>query len=144
MHVFVGAPVLLGMILWALIVSRGFRLFAGSFAAVGTLYPMAAGASPVTLACFGEVARFEAGKQVNPIGEKYSVVVKIDTASKSLVVGDSSFAITDPDRETIVSMGDHGSVSLNRITGWLTFHSIEAAGGLKTFDGACQRAAPLF
>ncbi|SDJ17769.1 MULTISPECIES: hypothetical protein [Bradyrhizobium] len=102
-------------------------------------------AGEALLSCWGTVELIQQGKQVNPVDEKSSIAVAVDTASKTIMINGVSWPIAgDASRETIVSMDpDKGSVTLNRITGAVSAHFIEY-NGLKKFYGECKPAQKLF
>jgi|SRR3954471_15133039 hypothetical protein len=99
----------------------------------------------VLLACRGTVALIQRGKQVNPIDEKYSIAVAVDTARRIVTINDVQWPFFgEASGETIVSMDPNkGSLTLNRITGVISAHFIEF-NGLKTFYGECKPAEKLF
>jgi len=102
-------------------------------------------AATSTFSCDGEVALLAGGKQVNPVGEKSSMSVKVDLSAKALTVDGVTFpTFGRTDSETIVAMEPNkGSVTFNRITGVLSAHLI-TYDGLRTFYGKCLPAKPLF
>jgi hypothetical protein len=102
-------------------------------------------AEEVLLSCWGTVELIQQGRQVNPVDEKSSIAVAVDTTGKPIMINGVSWPIAgDASRETIVSMDpDKGSVTLNRITGAVSAHFIEY-NGLKKFYGECKPAQKLF
>jgi hypothetical protein len=75
--------------------------------------------------------------------ERSSISVAVDVVKKTITINGISWSIPDVSHETIVSMDDKGSVSLNRITGAVNVHFIEL-NGLKKFYGECKVAQKLF
>jgi hypothetical protein len=105
--------------------------------------PRSAKADEVLLSCWGTVELMQQGKQVNVPDERSSLAVAVDVAKKTVTINGIKWAIADVSRETIVSMDDKGSVSLNRITGAVNVHFIEL-NGLKKFYGECKPVQRLF
>jgi hypothetical protein len=107
--------------------------------------PSGAKAEEVLLSCWGTVAVIQQGKQTNPSDERYSVVIAVDVAKKTLTANGINWSIVgDVTGETVVAMDPKkGSVSLNRITGAVNVHFIET-DRLKTFYGECKPAQKLF
>jgi hypothetical protein len=101
-------------------------------------------AEEVLLSCWGTVELIQQGRQVNPVDEKSSIAVAVDTTGKTIMINGVSWPIAgDASRETIVSMDpDKGSITLNRITGAINAHFIEY-NGLKKFYGECKPAQKL-
>ena len=119
-----------------------------SAASAVTLALIASGnakAEEAVLSCWGTVELIQQGRQVNPVDEKSSIAVAVDTTGKTIMINGVSWPIAgDASRETIVSMDpDKGSVTLNRITGAVSAHFIEY-NGLKKFYGECKPAKKLF
>jgi len=104
-----------------------------------------AAADEVLLKCSGTVELMQKGKRVNPIDERSSLAVAVDTDKKTVTINGVSWPmIGKVTGETIVSMDpDKGGISLNRITGAINIHFIEL-DGLKKFYGECKPAQKLF
>ena len=104
-----------------------------------------ANAEQTLLSCWGTVELIQQGRQVNPIDEKSSIAVAVDTPRKMITINDVQWPIFgDASRETIVSMDpNRGSLTLNRITGAISVHFIQL-DGLKTFHGECKPTQKLF
>jgi hypothetical protein len=104
-----------------------------------------ANAEHVLLSCWGTIELIQQGKAVNPVDEKSSIAVAVDTTGNTIMINGVSWPIAgDASRDTIVSMDlDKGSVTLNRITGAINIHFIES-NGLKKFYGECKPAQKLF
>jgi hypothetical protein len=102
-------------------------------------------AEQVLLSCRGTVELIQQGKQINPIDEKSSIAVAVDTGRKIITINDVRWPIFgDASQETIVSMDPNkGSLTLNRITGAIDVHFIEPTL-LKKFYGECRPAQKLF
>jgi hypothetical protein len=113
--------------------------------ALGLVTSGNAKAENVLLSCWGTVELIQQGRQVNPVDEKSSIAVAVDTTGKTIVINGVSWPIAgDASRETIVAMDqDKGSFTLNRITGAVSVHFIEY-NGLKKFYGECKPAQKLF
>ena len=104
-----------------------------------------ANAEQVLLSCWGTVELIQQGKQANSVNERSSLAVAVDLSRKLITINDVQWPLSgDASRETLVAMDpDKGSVSLNRITGAINVHFIEAPG-LKLFYGECKPAQKLF
>ena len=107
--------------------------------------PSEASAEEILLSCWGTVELIQQGKQVNPPDERSSIAVAVDIANKAITINGVRWLIAgDGSGDVIVSMDpDKGSASLNRITGAVNVHFIEATG-LKKFYGECKPARKLF
>ena len=116
--------------------------------ALATLFSVCGGATaePVILSCSGTIVLIQAGKQVNPARDGYSVAITIDLSANTLTVNenDSWPLYGDTSHMTVTAIGTgKGSATLNRITGSIVLYMVTPEG-FEKFRGGCKPAQKLF